>query len=265
VVPWAWRLAQVQVSICYLTTFLLKMPGTLWPNGTAIYYPISTPEFRRFPLPFVDAQHIWLINVLTYGTLAIELALGTLVWVPRLRLYVLAAGVLLHLGIEYSLNIPLFGWLMVTSYLSFIKQSDLNWLTERLPPRLRLGALRVVYDGECDFCRSALLVVRYLDVLRRVSFHDYHKPEELAAATGVTYEEADDAAVAVDDRDRKFAGFDAFRQIAWRTPALWMLVPLLYIPGVPPLGRRAYAWVAAHRKSLPVAPRYKPKPPAVPV
>jgi hypothetical protein len=45
------------------------------------------------------------------------------------------------------------------------------------------------------------------------------------------------------------AGYDAFRRLAWVLPAAWILLPLLYAPGVPSLGRRLHAGAA------PAAPR----------
>jgi uncharacterized membrane protein len=133
---WPQRLMQIQVSIVYLATFLNKLVGSWWDNGTAVYYPYTLLQFHRFPVPFMDGDHMLFINLLTYITLATELSLGTLVWVPRLRFYVLGAGVFLHASIEYSLNIPLFAALMISSYLSFLTQQDLlnfkAWLQRRL-------------------------------------------------------------------------------------------------------------------------------------
>jgi predicted DCC family thiol-disulfide oxidoreductase YuxK len=256
VLPWAMRLMQIQVAVLYLCTFLNKWPGSRWQDGTAIYWALSIPDLRRFPVPLLDAQHLWLVNLATYSTLATELALATLIWVPRLRLYVLAAGVLLHLGIEYSMNIPLFSFLMIASYLVFLRESDLQhflaWIQEPLTP----ARVRFVWDGQCIFCRSSLLVVRYLDVFRLVTFINCHDPAALRLVPGVQEEEVEQAAIAVNQRGRRFVGFEAFRMLAWRLPALWFLAPFLYIPGVPWLGRRIYRWVARNRSRLPVARRY---------
>jgi hypothetical protein len=137
---WPQRLMQLQISVVYLSTFLNKLGGSWWLNGTAVYYPYTLLQFHRFHVPFMDGDHMLFLNMLTYGTLATELSLATLIWVPRLRLYVLTAGVLLHAGIEYSLNIPLFSWLMVASYLCFLKQEDLldfqAWLRGRFGIRV---------------------------------------------------------------------------------------------------------------------------------
>lgn len=256
VVPWAQRLMQVQIAVLYLCTSLSKATGPQWMDGTATYYPLHLAESVRFPT--LGRDNIYVINLFTWGTVAVEFALATFVWVPRLRLYVLAAGAALHLGIEYTFNIPLFSALMITSYLNFLTSEDIqNFLAWAKRP-LALTPLRLVYDGECDFCRSALLVVRFLDVFRQITFVDSHDRAALAA-TDVRFEDAEEAAIAVRPDGRQFAGFDAFRLVAAQLPATVLLAPFLYIPPIPQLGRRVYAWVKDNRSRLPVAPRYQAK------
>ena len=257
IVPWAQRLMQIQIAVLYLCASLSKITGPEWTDGTATYYPLHLPESTRFPM--LGRDNIYVVNLFTWGTVATEFALATFVWVPRLRLYVLAAGVALHLGIEYTFNIPLFSALMITSYINFLTGEDIrNFLAWAKRP-LALTPLRLVYDGECDFCRSSLLVVRFFDVFRQITFVDSHDPAALAA-TGVRFEDAEEAAYAVRPDGQQYAGFDAFRQIAWQMPATVLLAPLLYVPPIPQLGRRAYTWIKDNRSRLPVAPRYKVKP-----
>lgn len=51
----------------------------------------------------------------------------------------------------------------------------------------------------------------------------------------------------VDTGGRVWRGFDAFRRLALVLPLLWPLLPLLYLPGAPALGRAVYGRVAASR------------------
>jgi predicted DCC family thiol-disulfide oxidoreductase YuxK len=256
VLPWAQRLAQIQISVLYLISVLNKWPGETWRNGTAVYWALSIPDLHRFPVPWLNGDHLWLVNIFTYGTLATELALAFLVWVPRLRLYVLAAGVLMHIGIEYSMNIPLFSFLMIAGYVPFLTQTDLERFVAWVRVPLVSTRMRLVYDGHCNFCRSSLLVVQYLDVFRLINFLDVHDPDQLRLAPSVRAEQVEDAAIAVDRRGRQYAGFDAFRAMAWRLPATWLIAPFLYLPGVPWLGRRVYRWIATNRSRMPVAARF---------
>jgi hypothetical protein len=125
---WPQRMMQVQIAILYLTTVWHKSFGEWWLNGTATWYPQQLDEFDRFPVPhFFDLQPM--IAVTTYGTLLVELALGTLVFARPLRKWVLLGGVLLHAGIEYRMNIPLFSFITVTTYMVFYEgRETAEWL-----------------------------------------------------------------------------------------------------------------------------------------
>jgi hypothetical protein len=59
-------------------------------------------------------------TLLTYGTLAIELSLAILVWNRRLRPWVLGLGVLMHLGIDWSLRVGFFTLAVFVMYAAFI-------------------------------------------------------------------------------------------------------------------------------------------------
>jgi hypothetical protein len=132
--PWAMRLLQLQLAFLYLYAFVWKVTGTMWLSGTAIYYTSRLLEFWRFATPYVF-EHMWTIKLWSWFTLLIEFALGTLVWVKELRYPVLLSGVLLHLGIDYSMNIPLFGPIMMSTYVLFVEPADLERLLTRCRQR----------------------------------------------------------------------------------------------------------------------------------
>jgi predicted DCC family thiol-disulfide oxidoreductase YuxK len=249
---WPQRLIQIQVSVVYICTFCSKATGDLWQNGTAAYFPYMIPDLHKLTIPLIDGNHMWAINIMTYYAEAIELALGALVWNRRLMPYVLFGGVLLHVGIEYSINIPIFAEAMLGSYIAFFCQQDLLNFTKWCAARFHVTELRVVYDGECGCCRSIKLVLERFDIFRRVRFLDQHNPEDLKLAPEVTMAEAETAAVAVNPRGRKYLGFYAFRQIVRRTPGLWILLPFLYL--IPWPFKMLVARTSKNRMGLPVAP-----------
>lgn len=47
--PWAQRMIQVQLSLMYLSAFLVKIKGTAWLQGTALFYVYHLDELRHFP------------------------------------------------------------------------------------------------------------------------------------------------------------------------------------------------------------------------
>jgi hypothetical protein len=121
--PWAQRLIQIQLAVVYLATVYWKLHWHTWVDGTAVYYATRVREYDRFPVPYLF-DHLWTIKLLTWGTLVIEFALGALVWFRDLRYPVLLAGVMLHLGLEYSMNIQLFQWVMLSAFVLFIDPRD---------------------------------------------------------------------------------------------------------------------------------------------
>lgn len=123
--PWAQRLLQWQVAAAYCQTFLAKIEGQTWLNGTALYYVTRLESFQRFSVPFLF-DNLWTTKVLTWGTLVIEFALWTLIWIKEVRYWILLGGVLLHLGIEWTMNIPIFEYLMIAAYINFVDPAHLK-------------------------------------------------------------------------------------------------------------------------------------------
>lgn len=136
--PWAQRMIQIELSLVYLMTFWTKSLGTSWVDGTALHYVHHLDQFRRFPVPafFLDPL---MVAIETWGTLAVEFALGVLIWFKELRYKVLLAGAVLHLSLEYAMNVPLFQWIMLSTMVTFVYPADVvravEWLRGRLPIR----------------------------------------------------------------------------------------------------------------------------------
>lgn len=128
--PWALRLMQIQFSVIYVSTVLFKMKGQAWADGTAVYFATRLDEFVRVPLVLLN--NILIIKFLTWSTLVVEFFLGTLVWVREFRYWVLLAGVLLHLGIELTMSIPLFEWVMICSMVCMVDSDDLQKIVLRM-------------------------------------------------------------------------------------------------------------------------------------
>lgn len=227
IVPWAQRLMQLQIATVYLCTSLSKLTGAQWRSGMAAYYPLHLPDSARFPVFWADADHLWLIRLLTWGAISIEIALWTLIWVPRLRLWVLGAGVLLHLGIEYSLNIPLFSALMIASYGVFLTPSDWGHFADWCAPVLAPFRLCLFYDEACGGCRRVVQMLRFCDGWGLVTFAPF------AGGQG-----GKSAFIARDAGGREYRGVNALRKTMSRLPALCVLAPLLFVPGAARVGRR---------------------------
>ncbi len=133
--PWAQRMIQLQLALLYFMSFWWKSTGAPWVNGTALYYIAHLNELHRFPVPQWISQPL-MQKLGSWLTLVIEFSLGVLIWFRELRYPVLLLGLLFHLYIEYSLNVPMFEWDVLSAYVLFIDPVDLtrawNWLRRRV-------------------------------------------------------------------------------------------------------------------------------------
>ncbi|HLT23216.1 MAG TPA: HTTM domain-containing protein [Bacteriovoracaceae bacterium] len=120
---WTWRLIQMQIAVVYLWTFWSKVKGENWIDGSAVYYATRLETMRNFTIPWLLDTKV-IIKFLTWGTLAIELALGTLVWFKKTRTVVILLGISLHLGIEVAMAIPFFEWIMIVLLMNFYNPDD---------------------------------------------------------------------------------------------------------------------------------------------
>jgi len=123
--PWAQRMMQVQISLAYFHAFLTKIVGTQWQEGTAVYYASQLTDFAKFSLPWLTG-HSPGYQVLTYYTLFAELAMATLVWIKPIRYWILLGAALLHAGIDWTMNLPCFEWLFISSYINFVDPQDVE-------------------------------------------------------------------------------------------------------------------------------------------
>ena len=142
---WAVRLIQIQISVIYLATVFAKLGGDTWHNGTAVGYALRIYDLARFTVPYWISDSLLLMNLATFATVAAEISLGILVWNRRARPWVLALGVLLHLGIDLSIMVGFFSYAIFVGYLAFVPPETMDRVLSALRSRLqtsKIGLLR---------------------------------------------------------------------------------------------------------------------------
>jgi len=122
---WPYRLFQFQSSLIYALAAMLKCGGSLWLNGTALHYVLNNSEVRRLDVTFLSQSPV-LINLMTYSAVLFEFSLAFLIWFRAVRPAVIGIGILLHLGITITINIPIFGELMWLGYFAFLTPPEFN-------------------------------------------------------------------------------------------------------------------------------------------
>jgi len=105
----------------------------------------------------------------------------------------------------------------------------------------------VFFDGQCDVCRWSRDWLDAWDWWGRLEWVDVHTAPPESRPPGATLQDLKAALHLMTPGGQVFTGFLAFRWLAWRLPALWLIAPFLYLPGARPLGERLYRWIALHR------------------
>ncbi|MCC7230920.1 MAG: HTTM domain-containing protein [Fimbriimonadaceae bacterium] len=166
---WSQRLIAYNIALVYFTTFWHKMRGDFWRNGTATWYPARLHEFDRFYVPsfFSNPPMIYLT---TYGTLIVELALGTLVFYRPLRKWVLLSGLVMHTYIEYSMNIPLFAFIICSCYVSFYDGEEVTAWARKLGDRFARFKVRIATPGSRSFLPGPSAVLESVDAFGMIDY-----------------------------------------------------------------------------------------------
>jgi hypothetical protein len=173
---WGQKLIQYNVALLYFATFWLKFgQGSYWRNLTATYYTSHLNEFHRFWVPeFINRPPF--VYLTTLMTLVIELSLATLVFYKPARKWVLLSGLFLHGFIEYSMNIPLFGWLVCSLYLSFYTGEEVAGFFKRLGGRFKKFAVAVPVPAGMSLRPGPANVLAAVDPLGLVTYTQGSEP-----------------------------------------------------------------------------------------
>jgi hypothetical protein len=133
---WIMKLIQIQLSVVYVWTVWQKLKGDTWFDGTALYYATRLDQFKNFPVPFLF-DSIFILKILTWGTLILEFLLGTLIWIKEFRIPLIISGIIFHLFIEYSMSIPFFEYIMIALLLTHFTGEEFQTFVYKLVQKFR--------------------------------------------------------------------------------------------------------------------------------
>ena len=129
---WPYRLFQVQLCMVYFTSGLQKAGSVDWQSGRAMELVfLQTNSWMRFDPGL--SEYPAFTALMTIGVLLWELvAFPVLVWIKPMRLWVLASGVLFHLGIVIFFKVFIFTEIMIVIYCCFLSENQVKWVLDRL-------------------------------------------------------------------------------------------------------------------------------------
>ncbi len=108
----------------------------------------------------------------------------------------------------------------------------------------------VLYDGQCNFCRSQINILRRLDYRDRLEFVSLHDPRVAADYPNLTFDQLMEQIWIVPPTGETYGGAYALRYLSRRLPILWPLAPLFHFPFTMPLWSFLYRQVAKRRYKL---------------
>lgn len=109
----------------------------------------------------------------------------------------------------------------------------------------------VIFDSQCNFCKSNIAVLQRLNCCgNQLTYISLHDPRVAEKYPDLTYEMMMAQMYIVDQAGNRHGGADAVRYLSRRLPILWPTAPILHLPGTARLWRWLYRQVAKRRYKL---------------
>ncbi|EPH40664.1 hypothetical protein STRAU_6276 [Streptomyces aurantiacus JA 4570] len=119
----------VEACLIYATAGWYKIQGSRWQDGTAVYYPLQLDYFSPWPaLADLLTSHGLLIMLVTYGTVAVQVAFPFTLFNRRVKNVLLAAMIFEHAVIAVVLGLPFFSLAMIAADAVFLPTTFLRRL-----------------------------------------------------------------------------------------------------------------------------------------
>lgn len=121
-----------EVCLIYATAGWYKIQGSRWQDGTALYYPLGLDYFTPWPgVSALLASSGTLVMLLSYGTVAVQVAFPFTLFNRRIKNVLLALMMMEHAGIAVLLGLPFFSLAMIAADAVFLPTVFLVWLGAR--------------------------------------------------------------------------------------------------------------------------------------
>ncbi|MFJ3829372.1 HTTM domain-containing protein [Streptomyces sp. NPDC090046] len=122
-----------EVCLIYATAGWYKIQGSRWQDGTALYYPLGLDYFSPWPgLSALVAGSGTLVMLLSYGTVAVQVAFPFTLFNRRIKNVLLVLMMLEHAGIAVLLGLPFFSLAMIAADAVFLPTGFLLWAGVRV-------------------------------------------------------------------------------------------------------------------------------------
>ncbi|NYV76715.1 HTTM domain-containing protein, partial [Streptomyces sp. UH6] len=116
-----------EACLIYATAGWYKIQGSRWQDGTALHYPLHLDYFSPWPaLADLLAANGTLVMLITYGTVAVQVAFPFTLFNRRVKNVLLAAMITEHVAIAVVLGLPFFSLAMIVADSVFLPTTFLR-------------------------------------------------------------------------------------------------------------------------------------------
>jgi hypothetical protein len=110
-----------EACLIYATAGWYKIQGSLWQDGTAVYYPLHLDYFSPWPaLADLLSSSGTMVMLVTYGTVVVQVAFPFTLFNRRVKNVLLAAMMTEHAVIAVVLGLPFFSLAMIATDAVFL-------------------------------------------------------------------------------------------------------------------------------------------------
>lgn len=247
---WPVRLVWVVIALALFAAGVSKMraSGLSWITTENMELTLIAHQYTHRPATswglWVAAHH-WLSRALAAGSVVLELSAPVALVSRRARLVIIPGLLGMQLGIWAVLGVSFASFM--TAYVFWVPWDEIgHWIALRLR---RKGKFVVLYDGACGVCRKTIGLLDSLNVADRVEFVDVvaNWAEIERRFPELQQRPCLEDMHVITPAGKPMRGFYGYRALAKALPLGWPLLPLLYLPGVPYVGRHVYKAVADNR------------------
>jgi hypothetical protein len=129
----ALMIIMAEACLIYATAGWYKIQGSRWQDGTAVYYPLHLESFSPWPaLSDLLSAHGTIVMLVTYGTVAVQVAFPFTLFNRRVKNVLLAAMMTEHAVIAVVLGLPFFSLAMIAADAVFLPTAFLRRLGARV-------------------------------------------------------------------------------------------------------------------------------------
>ena len=233
-------------------TAKLRASGLHWAFSDNMRNTFLTEYYLNHPLlgwGYWIAQHHWLCVGLglmtliaeTFAPLALFSTAAAWLFIPALL--TMQIGNELVLGINFRQFILCYAFWVDWRRVGMFARTVIN--NSRFAPM----PMSVMFDGSCGLCQRTVAVIRRVDLLQRVEVLDALNdwPHVSRRFPKLDQMKCMELMHVVSANGKVTTGFFGYRTLCWAIPLGWLMLPFLYIPGVPAIGQRVYEHIADGR------------------